>query len=105
MSNRVNIIDRGYENIQGALSIIALTFGALGAGGAIDFYFLKAEADLSAFGAEFYPALITTGLSVFAVTMVLKLAGVWVHNKFWLKIELAEKLHGLASRIDPRRSN
>jgi len=41
MSNRVNIIDRGYENIQGGLSIIALTFGALGAGGAIDFYFLK----------------------------------------------------------------
>lgn len=105
MSNRVKIIDRGYESIQGGLSIFALTFGAVGVGASADFHFLKSEADLSAFGAEFYPVLITVGLSVFLGAMVLKGIGAWVHNKFWLKIELAEKLHGLASRIDPRRSN
>lgn len=95
--------DAVYENIQGVLSMFALTFGALGFVGAADFYFLKSEADLSAFGAEFYPALIATGLSLFAVIMVLKGIGAWVHNSFWLKIEFANKLTALAERVDPRR--
>jgi len=95
--------DTVYENTQGVLSMFALTFGALGAGGAIDFHFLKSEADLSAFGAEFYPALIATGLSVFAVAMVLKLVGASVHNSFWLRIELSNKLYSVAERVDPRR--
>lgn len=95
--------DTVYENTQGVLSILALTFGALGIGGAIDFYMLKSEADLSAFGAEFYPALIATGLSVFAIAMVLKGIGAWVQNSFWLRIEFANKLTALAERVDPRR--
>lgn len=95
--------DTVYENTQGVLSMLALTFGALGFVGAADFYFLKSEADLSAFGAEFYPALIATGLSVFAVTMSIKLVGALVHNHFWLRIEFANKLTALAQKIDPRR--
>lgn len=95
--------DATYENIQGVLSVFALTFGALGIGGAADFHFLKSEADLSAFGAEFYPALIATGLGVFVVTMVLKGIGAWIHNSFWLRIEFANKLTALAERVDPRR--
>lgn len=94
---------RTYENIQGGLSILALTFGALLVGGSADFYFLKAETDLSAFGAEFYPALIGVSLSIFAVVMLLKLWGAFAFNGFYLKIQISNFLYKMANKIDPRR--
>lgn len=95
--------NRVHDNIQGVLSTIALATGATATAVSIDFYMLKSEADLSAFGAEFYPTLITASFAIFGVTMALKVWGHLANNHFWLRIEFANKLTALAERVDPRR--
>lgn len=95
--------NRVHENIQGVLSTIALVSGAIAAGASIDFNMLRAEADLSAFGAQHYPTIITASFAIFGVTMALKLWGHLANNGFWLRIELSNKLYSVAERVDPRR--
>ena len=92
-----------YAATQGVLGTLGLTFGALTAGASIDFFMLKSEADLSAFGAELYPALITAGLVGLGATVALMVWGYLVHNRFWLRIDLANNLRSLAEKVDPRR--
>jgi len=100
---KINNRNRAYENIQGVLSTLALMFGAVAAGVGIDHYMLKAEADLTAFGAEFYPTLFAYSLIGFSIVVVAKVWGHLAQNRFWLKIELSNNLHRIADRIDPRR--
>ena len=103
----IRVINRSksYNAIQGVLGTFGLVFGAMFVGGSIDYFMLKSEADLSAFGAELYPALLSFSGIGLAVVLGLMAWGYVVQNKFWVKIEIAETLHRLASKIDPRRSN
>lgn len=100
---KVNTTGSTYDSVQGVLSWFSLTLGATWIGASADFHFLKSEADLSAFGAEFYPALIGWSGFGFALIAGIQIWGYVVENKFWLKVELANRLHGLASKVDPRR--
>jgi len=102
-NTKIRNTDTAYEAIQGSLSVVTLVAGASAAGASIDFFMLKSEADLSAFGAEFYPVLISGSFTVAGIAIALKLLGHANKNQFWLRIELANKLNRLSSRIDPRR--
>lgn len=100
---KVNTTGSTYDNVQGVLSWFSLTLGATWVGASIDFHFLKAEADLSAFGAEFYPLLIGWSGFGFALVAGIQLWGYLAKNKFWLKVELSNKLYSFADKVDPRR--
>ena len=94
---------RTYDNIQGLLSYAVLIGGAIGVAFWVDYYELLAESDLSTWGYSYGPVIFQTFFAIFAVALVAKLWGGWVYNKFWLKIEIANKLHATAEKIDPRR--
>jgi|SRR6056297_1971364 len=105
MIRKINNRSNTYNAVQGVLGTFGLTFGALFVGGSVDYYMLKSEADLSAFGAELYPTLLSFSGIGLAVVVGLMAWGYVVHNKFWVKIEIAETLRRVASKIDPRRGN
>ena len=94
---------RTYDNIQGLLSYAVLIGGAIGVALWIDYHQLLGENDLSSWGYSYAPVIFQTFFGIFAVALVAKLWGGWVHNKFYLKIEIADKLHAFADKIDPRR--
>ena len=94
---------RTYENIQGLLSYAVLIGGAVGFTFWVDYYQLLGENDLTSWGYTYTPVIFQTFFGVFAVALIAKLWGGWVHNKFYLKIEIADKLHAFADKIDPRR--
>ena len=102
-ARRINSTGSTYETFQGVLGWFSLPLGATWVGASIDFHLLKSEADLSAFGAEFYPALIGWSGFGFALVAGIQIWGYVVENKFWLKVELANRLHRFADKVDPRR--
>jgi hypothetical protein len=94
---------RTYDNIQGLLSYAVLIGGAVGFAFWVDYYELLGASDLSTWGYSYGPVIFQTFFGIFAVALIAKLWGAWVHNKFWLKVEIADKLHAIAEKIDPRR--
>jgi len=94
---------RTYENIQGLLSYAVLIGGTIGFAFWVDYYQLLGENDLTSWGYTYTPVIFQTFFGIFAVALIAKLWGAWVHNKFWLKAEIADKLHAIADKIDPRR--
>ena len=94
---------RTYEIIQGVLSYVVLMSLALAATFTIDYNNLLGANDLTAWAREFMPPFIITTWAIFAVAVVVKLWGAWVQYRFWYRIDLSNKLHALAERIDPRR--
>ena len=94
---------RTYDNIQGLLSYAVLLSGAVGVAFWVDYNNLLGADDLSVWGYAYGPVIFQTFFGVFAVALIAKLWGAWVHNKFWLKAEIADKLHAIADKIDPRR--
>lgn len=94
---------RTYDNIQGLLSYGVLLGGAIGFAFMVDYYQLLGANDLTPWGYAYAPVIFQSFLGLFAISLVAKLWGGWVYNKFWLKAEIADKLHRTADRIDPRR--
>ena len=94
---------RTYEIIQGVLSYVVLMSLALAATFTIDYNNLLGANDLTAWAREFMPPFIITTWAIFAVAVVVKLWGAWVQYRFWYRIDLSNKLHALAERIDTRR--
>lgn len=94
---------RTYDNIQGLLSYAVLIGGLMGLMFWVDYYQLLGENSLSSWGHAYTPVIFQTFFGVFAVASIAKLWGAWVYNKFWLKIEIANRLHTTADKIDPRR--
>lgn len=92
-------MNKAYEITQGLLSWVAfLAFG-------VAFPFtLEAMGVLNAMSFDQYvaeTALIFVG--VFALAMVVKMVMAISSEHFWLRIRLANKLHAVAEKIDPRR--
>jgi hypothetical protein len=94
---------RTYENVQGVLSYVVLLSLAIAATFTIDYNNLLGANDLTAWAREFMPPFIITTWAIFAVAVVAKVWGALVHFGFWYRIDLSNKLHALAERIDPRR--
>lgn len=94
---------RTYDNIQGALTYAVLVSGFVALTFAIDLSDRVALGDLTAWGATYVPQIIAVSSIVFGLAVIAKAWGAWVHNKFWIKKDLADKLHLVAYRIDPRR--
>ena len=94
---------RTYDNIQGLLSYAVLITGAVGFAFWVDYHELLGASDLSTWGYSYGPVIFQTFFGIFAVALVAKLWGAWIHNKFWLKVEIADKLYNTAYKIDPRR--
>ena len=93
-------MNKAYEVTQGLLSWVGLV--TLG----VAFPFtLEALGVLDVIGYSTYvaeTALIFGSVGLMAVAI--KLAMGWFSNKFWVKIQIANKLHALAGKIDPRRN-
>lgn len=94
---------RAYDNIQGLLSYGVLIGGAIGFTFWADYNFRLLDNDLTAWGYAYVPTIYNSFFTLFAVSLIAKLWGGWVHNKFWLKARLADKLHATAYKLDPRR--
>jgi hypothetical protein len=94
---------RTYETIQGLLSYAVLISGIVGFAFWVDYSNLLGANDLSTWGYSYGPVIFQTFFGVFAVALIAKLWGAWVHNKFWLKVEIADFLQKMSVRIDPRR--
>lgn len=92
-----------YENIQGILSYGVLLGGAIGVALWVDYYQLLNANDLTPWGYAYTPVIFQSFFALFAVSLIAKIWGAWVHNKFWLKIEIADKLRNTADKLDPRR--
>lgn len=90
-----------YTRIQNGLSAVA---GATGFGAimfSIDYSQNLAIYGLTEWGYQTMPAIIATLWGVFAVSVVAKLWGAWVENRFWLKRNLAQKLETVADKLHP----
>lgn len=94
---------RTYENIQGLLSYTVLLSGAIALAFTLEYNNLVSEKDITAWGLQNVPVIFNTAWVIFGIAIIAKVWGAWIENKFWLKVELADKLHALAYRIDPRR--
>ena len=94
---------RTYENIQGVLSYIVLFSVAIALTFTVDYYDLLAVSDLSVWGKTFMPPFIIGAWTIFGLAVVAKVWGAVVHFNFWYRIDISNKLHDLANRIDPRR--
>lgn len=94
---------RTYENIQGALSFVVLFSVAIAATFTMEYYNLLNAMDLSDWGRQYMVPFFTTAWVVFALAVVAKLWGAWVHLGFWYRIDLSNKFYALADKIDPRR--
>lgn len=94
---------RTYDTIQGLLSYVVLFSGAIAVALSADYYFLVQENDITAWGLKHTPVIFNTAWAIFAIAIVAKVWGFWIENKFWLKGEIADKLHQIANKIDPRR--
>lgn len=94
---------RAYDNIQGLLTYAVLVPATLALVFWVDSIGLIAVGDYSDFGYEFMPRIITALLVISALAVIAKTWGAWVHNNFWIRARLADKLHNTAYQIDPRR--
>lgn len=94
---------RAYDNIQGLLSYGVLIGGTIGLVFWIDYHQLLGANDLTSFGYTYTPIIWQIFFGLFAVSLIAKAWGAWVYNNFWLKARLADRLHAIAYRIDPRR--
>jgi len=94
---------RTYENIQGLLSYAVLISGAIALALTLEYNNLVLENDITAWGLQNVPTIFNTAWAIFGVAIIAKVWGAWVHNKFWLKVEIADKLYNTAYKIDPRR--
>lgn len=92
-----------YENIQGLLSYAVLISGAIALVFTLDYNNLVIEKDITAWGLQNVPIIFNTAWAIFGIAIIAKAWGAWVQNKFWLKAQLADKLHNTANKIDPRR--
>ena len=92
-----------YETIQGVLSYVVLLSLAVALTFTIDYHNLLGANDLTTWGKQFMPPFFNTAWAIFALALVAKVWGSWIHNRFWLKLELAKKLHATADKLDPRR--
>lgn len=94
---------RTYENIQGLLSYTVLLSGGVALAFTLEYNNLVSEKDITAWGLQNVPVIFNTAWAIFGIAIIAKVWGAWVENKFWLKGKIADKLHALAYRIDPRR--
>lgn len=94
---------RTYDNIQGLLSYAVLLSGFIAFAFTLEYHNLLNAMDLSEFGKTYLPPFINTAWAIFALAVIAKLWGGWVHNKFWLKMEIADWFYKMSVRIDPRR--
>ena len=94
---------RTYENIQGLLSYAVLLSGGVALAFTLEYNNLVFENDITAQGLQILPVIFNTAWAIFAVAIIAKAWGAWVQNKFWLKVEIADKLYNTAYKIDPRR--
>ena len=93
----------GYEVTQGVLSFVVLISLTLAGTFTLEYYNLLNAMDLTPWGKSFMPPFFITAWVIFALAVVAKLWGGWVQNKFWLKVDLADKFYSVGNRIDPRR--
>ena len=93
----------GYEVTQGVLSFVVLISLAFAGTFTLEYYNLLNAMDLTPWGKSFMPPFFITAWVIFALAVVAKLWGGWVQNKFWLKVDLADKFYSVGNRIDPRR--
>lgn len=92
-------MNKAYDITQGLLSWI----GFLALGVAFPFT-LEALGAINALGYNQYVAETALIFSLVGISAVsVKLVMGWASNKFWIKIRIADKLHAIAYRIDPRR--
>ena len=94
---------RAYENIQGILSFVVLGSLAIAGTFTLDYYNLVNAMDITPWGMTYVPVIFNTAWVVFALAVVAKLWGAWVHFGFWYRIDLSNKFYAIAERIDPRR--
>jgi hypothetical protein len=94
---------RTYDNIQGALTYAVLASGTFALLFWLDSVNLIAVGDYSEFGYQVMPKVIGTLFVIFGLAVIAKVWGAWVHNRFWFRVRLADKLHNTAYKIDPRR--
>ena len=94
---------RTYDNIQGLLSYGVLIGGTIGLVFWVDYHQLLGANDLSSFGYTYTPIIWQIFFGLFAVSLIAKAWGAWVHFGFWYRIDLSNKLRALAEKIDPRR--
>ena len=94
---------RTYDNIQGLLTYAVLVPATLALVFWVDSIGLIAVGDYSNFGYEVMPKVIGGLLVIFGLAVIAKVWGAWVHNNFWIRARLADKLHNTAYQIDPRR--
>jgi hypothetical protein len=93
----------GYEVTQGVLSFVVLISLALAGTFTLEYYNLVNAMDITSWGMTYVPVIFNTAWVIFALAVVAKLWGGWVQNKFWLKVDLADKFYSVGNRIDPRR--
>ena len=94
---------RAYDNIQGVLSYVVLFSLAIAGTFTAEYYSLLNAMDLSDWGKQYLVPFIAGAWAVFAVAIIAKAWGAWVSYRFWYRIDLSNKLHALAEKIDPRR--
>lgn len=94
---------RAYDNIQGVLSYVVLISLAIAGTFTMEYYNLLNAMDLTPYGKSFMPPFFMTAWAIFALAVIAKLWGGWVHNKFWIQLDLANKFYAVAEKIDPRR--
>lgn len=94
---------RTYDTIQGLLSYAVLFSGAIALAFTLEYNNLIFENDITPWGRQNLPIIFNTAWAIFAVAIVAKVWGFWIENKFWLKGDIADKLHAFADKIDPRR--
>lgn len=92
-----------YDNIQGLLSYGIMIGGLIGFAFWADYNQLLSDNDVSPWGYAYAPIIYQSFFALFAVSLIAKLWGSWIHNRFWLKVEIADKLHAIADKLDPRR--
>lgn len=104
LGNRIDkLTQRSYDTIQGLLSYVVLISLAIAVTFTVDYTQLLGANDTTAWAREFMPPFIITTWAIFAIAVVAKLWGAWVQYRFWYRIDLSNKLHALAEKIDPRR--
>lgn len=92
-----------YERIQRVLSSVLFFSFAVGLFFSVDLYFLGLENDISPWGLEYVPQIISISFGVSAVMLILKIWGGVVRYKFAVRAMVAQRLHGYSKRINPGR--
>lgn len=89
-----------YELAQGLLSYVLLFAVAIGATFTFEYFSLISANDLSGWGANNLPNIITIAWGVAVVALVSKAWGSWVAFGRYYRKTLSQKLHALAYKLE-----